>query len=216
MHILIYSKDDNIDNWKYIKICIEELNKKKIQILFLEEFYNKIKSKLNKFNIKVLTDKDKIDFLISFGGDGTMLSAANFIKDYKIPIIGVNTGRLGFLANVAKENILSLISDLEKLINKQNLSYKLNLKDIPISNNLKKLINLKKIKKLQCISHGDDYQILFTASKSKSRIIAKTSKSLGIKISKVGKIYGNSQKSQIIDEKNKKIRLKYKGYFHKF
>ena len=38
-----------------------------------------------------------------------MLSAANFIKDYKIPIIGVNTGRLGFLANVAKENILSLI-----------------------------------------------------------------------------------------------------------
>ena len=113
MHILIYSKDDNIDNWKYIKICIEELNKKKIQILFLEEFYNKIKSKLNKFNIKVLTDKDKFDFLISFGGDGTMLSAANFIKDYKIPIIGVNTGRLGFLANVAKENILSLISDLE-------------------------------------------------------------------------------------------------------
>ena len=113
MHILIYSKDDNIDNWKYIKICIEELNKKKIKIFFLEEFYNKIKSKLNKFKIKVLTHKDKIDFLISFGGDGTMLSAANFIKDYKIPIIGVNTGRLGFLANVAKENILSLISDLE-------------------------------------------------------------------------------------------------------
>ena len=113
MHILIYSKDDNIDNWKYIKICIEELNKKKIQIFFLEEFYKKIKSKLNKFKIKVLTHKDKIDFLISFGGDGTMLSAANFIKDYKIPIIGVNTGRLGFLANVAKENIVSLISDLE-------------------------------------------------------------------------------------------------------
>ena len=68
MHILIYSKDDNIDNWKYIKICIEELNKKKIKIFFLEEFYNKIKSKLNKFKIKVLTHKDKIDFLISFGG----------------------------------------------------------------------------------------------------------------------------------------------------
>ena len=120
MHILIYSKDDNIDNWKYIKICIEELNKKKIKIFFLEEFYNKIKSKLNKFKIKVLTHKDKIDFLISFGGDGTMLSAANFIKDYKIPIIGVNTGRLGFLANVAKENILNLISDLEN--NKYTIS----------------------------------------------------------------------------------------------
>ena len=86
----------------------------------MEEFYNKIKSKLNKFKIKVLTHKDKIDFLISFGGDGTMLSAANFIKDYKIPIIGVNTGRLGFLANVAKENILNLISDLEN--NKYTIS----------------------------------------------------------------------------------------------
>ena len=86
----------------------------------MEEFYNKIKSKLNKFKIKVLTHKDQIDFLISFGGDGTMLSAANFIKDYKIPIIGVNTGRLGFLANVAKENILNLICDLEN--NKYTIS----------------------------------------------------------------------------------------------
>ena len=34
MHILIYSKDDNIDNWKYIKICIEELNKKNSNTLF--------------------------------------------------------------------------------------------------------------------------------------------------------------------------------------
>ena len=66
MHILIYSKDDNIDNWKYIKICIEELNKKKIKIFFLEEFYNKIKSKLNKFKIKVLTQK-QIDFNFIWG-----------------------------------------------------------------------------------------------------------------------------------------------------
>ena len=86
----------------------------------MEDFYNKIKSELNKFKVKVLSPKDKINFLISFGGDGTMLSAANFTKDYKIPMIGVNTGRLGFLANVAKENIISLISDLEN--NKYTIS----------------------------------------------------------------------------------------------
>ena len=50
----------------------------------------------------------------------------------------------------------------------------------------------------------------------KSRIISKISKSLGIKISKIGKICDYSEKSQIIDEKNKKITLKNKGYFHKF
>ena len=66
------------------------------------------------------------------------------------------------------------------------------------------------------MTHGDDYQILFTASPLKSRIISKTSKSLGIKISKIGKICDYSYKSQIIDENNKKIALKYKGYFHKF
>ncbi len=113
MHILIYSKEESLDNWKFIETCISELHKKNINIYFLGEFYEKIKSKLKNINASILTKKHNIDFLISFGGDGTMLSAANFIKDYNIPMIGVNTGRLGFLANVAKENITSLISDLE-------------------------------------------------------------------------------------------------------
>ena len=105
---------------------------------------------------------------------------------------------------------------MEKLINKQKLSYILYFKDIPVSKNLKKLINLKKVKKQTCISRGDDYQILFTASQSKSRIINKISKSLGIKISKIGKICTHKHKSQIINENNEKIALKNKGYFHKF
>ena len=66
------------------------------------------------------------------------------------------------------------------------------------------------------ISQGDDYQILFTANSSKSRIINKTAKTLGIKISKIGKICSNQQKSQIIDEKGKKIAVKTKGYSHRF
>ena len=90
------------------------------------------------------------------------------------------------------------------------------MKDIPISNNLKKEIKLRKIKKLSCISQGDDYQILFTAAPSKSRLIKNVFKNSGIKISKIGKIYNNKKKSQIINEKNIEIRLKNKGYFHKF
>ena len=109
-----------------------------------------------------------------------------------------------------------MIDDLEKLINKQKLSYKLNLSNVPISSNLKKLLTLKKSNKISYISQGDDYQILFTANSSKSRIINKTAKSLGIKISKIGKICSNLQKSQIIDEKGEKIAIKTKGYFHRF
>jgi thiamine-monophosphate kinase len=81
---------------------------------------------------------------------------------------------------------------------------------------LEKLIKLKKSNKKNFFSKGDDYQILFTANSSKSRIISKFSKTLNIKITKIGKICSISQKSQIIDQKGKKIRLKDKGYYHQF
>ena len=140
-----------------------------------------------------------------------------FKEKYFHPNLQINlTKKLFSFANTSIDISDGLIADLEKLINKQKLSYKLYLKSIPISNNLNKLINLNIIKKISSISKGDDYQILFTASPSKSRIITKTSKSLGIKISKIGKICNHTQKSQIIDEKNKKIAIKTKGYFHQF
>ena len=119
-------------------------------------------------------------------------------------------------ANTSIDISDGLIADLEKLINKQKFSYKLNLANIPISKNLKKLLIQKKLNKKSYISQGDDYQILFTANSSKSRIINKTAKSLGIKISKIGKICSNLQKSQIIDQKGNKIAVKTKGYSHRF
>ena len=140
-----------------------------------------------------------------------------FKKKYFHPDLYTKLPRKLFsFANTSIDISDGLIADLEKLINKQKLSYKIYLKDIPVSNNFKKLVNLGLIKKLNCISKGDDYQILFTASQSKSRIISNISKSLGIKISKIGKICSKKQKSQIINEKNDKIALKNKGYFHKF
>ena len=140
-----------------------------------------------------------------------------FRNKYFHPDLHLNiTNSLLSFANTSIDISDGLVADLEKLINNQKLSYKLYLNDIPISKNLNRLIKLKIIKKIESVIHGDDYQILFTASPSKSRIIYKSSKSLGIKISKIGKICTHNQKSQIINEKNKKIPLKNKGYFHRF
>ena len=140
-----------------------------------------------------------------------------FIDKYFLPNIQLGLSKkLVNFANTSIDISDGLLTDLDKLINKQKLSYKLYLDKIPISNNLKKLILLKRLKKKSFISQGDDYQILFTASNSKSRIIAKIAKSLGIKISKIGKICSNHQKSKIIDEKGNKIAVKTKGYSHKF
>ena len=52
------------------------------------------------------------DFLISIGGDGTILDAATLVADIDLPILGINTGRLGFLANVARDEINSAIDKL--------------------------------------------------------------------------------------------------------
>ena len=140
-----------------------------------------------------------------------------FIMKYYLPELHINLAKklLNF-ANTSIDISDGLFTDLDKLINKQKLSYKIYLSDVPISKKLKKMILLKKLKKIDFISRGDDYQILFTASKKKARIIKKTFKFLGIKISKIGKICSSNQKSQIIDEKGNKTTIKNKGYIHKF
>ena len=124
--------------------------------------------------------------------------------------------KLKSFANTSIDISDGLITDLEKLINKQKLSFKIYMNLVPISKRLKYLIDSKKISKEFCVSKGDDYQILFTADPKNFRIIKKTSKSLGIKISKIGKISSPSVDSEIIDQKGKKINLKNKGYSHKF
>ena len=140
-----------------------------------------------------------------------------FINKYYLPNLYPKLiNKLFLFANTSIDISDGLITDLEKVINKQKLSYKLFFDKIPISKNLEELIKLKKLNKKNFFSKGDDYQILFTANSSKSRIISKFSKTLNVKISKIGKICSISQKSQIIDQKGKKIRLKDKGYYHQF
>ncbi len=140
-----------------------------------------------------------------------------FENRYYLPNLHLElSNKLFKFANTSIDISDGLFTDLEKLINKQKLSYKLNLDNIPISKNLKELLLQKKLDKISYISQGDDYQILFTANSSKSRIINKTAKSLGIKISKIGKICSNQQKSQIIDKKGNKIAVNIKGYYHRF
>ena len=140
-----------------------------------------------------------------------------FINKYYKPDIQLNIAKkLLSFANSSIDISDGLISDLEKMLNMQNYSYEITEKKIPISKYLSKLIKIHKFNKSRLVSKGDDYQVLFTAAGSKSRIIDRTSKILGIKITKIGKIIHGIKKSRIIDEKGKKILLKNKGYIHQF
>ena len=140
-----------------------------------------------------------------------------FINKYYMPEIQYKLiFKLKSFANTSIDISDGVITDLEKMINFQKFSYKLNLKHMPISNNLKKIINIKKLKKINFISNGDDYQILFTASKNKRRIIKNIALKNRIKITNIGKIQSINKKSSIVNEKNIKIMLKNKGYIHEF
>lgn len=59
-----------------------------------------------------ITSSDDVDFLISLGGDGTLLEAVSMVGNAEIPILGINTGRLGFLATTPKEKIEQALTDL--------------------------------------------------------------------------------------------------------
>ena len=109
-----------------------------------------------------------------------------------------------------------LIADLEKLTNNQNNSYQIYFDKIPLSNNLKSIIKSKNLKKKNLISKGDDYQVLFTASRRYRSFIKKISSLKKLKITRIGKILHSKHKSSIIDRKGRQIEISNKGYIHTF
>ena len=140
-----------------------------------------------------------------------------FVKKYFEPVVQIKlTKELLKFANSSIDISDGLIDDLEKMINKQKLSYKIWEDQIPISKNLNSYLKMNNLKKSNFISNGDDYQILFTAGADKTRIIKNISKKLAIKISKIGKITLNNKKSSFISQKGKYLLVKNSGYKHQF
>ena len=140
-----------------------------------------------------------------------------FINHYYKPDIKYSlTDRLNKFATSSIDLSDGLISDLEKLINKQKNSYKLFFDKIPISKNLNSVINLKNLSKKNLISKGDDYQILFTSNSKNRDLIKKISSTRNIKITRIGKILNSTHKSSIIDRYGHLIKINNKGYNHTF
>jgi len=140
-----------------------------------------------------------------------------FVKKYFEPDIQIKlTNDLLKFANTSIDISDGLIDDLKKMINQQKLSYKIWEEKIPISRKLSALLKKNDLRKSNFISNGDDYQILFTASVNRSRIIESASKKLGVKISKIGKISQKNEKSAFINKKGQHLLVKSPGYKHQF
>tara|TARA_B100001250_G_scaffold147951_1_gene126734 strand:+ start:1564 stop:2454 length:891 start_codon:yes stop_codon:yes gene_type:complete len=121
MVFLLHGKKNSKEFTEEIKLFIEELKSHNFTILSTTSFSETIQKydiDNNNSDIKTISNIDsiaqKIDYLICFGGDGTILEAATIVKDSEIPIVGINTGRLGFLATISKDKLSSLIENLIK------------------------------------------------------------------------------------------------------
>lgn len=104
---------------KYIRHLMKKLESEQIKIIVEEDFNNFLQDNI-RFTNKIETFNsherllDNVDYLLSIGGDGTLLRAVTFVRKSNIPILGINTGRLGFISSVSTQEIDDAINDLIK------------------------------------------------------------------------------------------------------
>ncbi|MGY6520261.1 MAG: NAD kinase [Mongoliitalea sp.] len=116
MKIILHGIGFSKEFLPYVEQLIATLESHQFTVFFTESFSKSLKKHTSKFQsshtIVAISDLAEADFVVSVGGDGTLLDAVSMVGALEIPIIGINTGRLGFLATVAKENLEQAIDDL--------------------------------------------------------------------------------------------------------
>lgn len=118
MKIAVYGRSFNRAYNGTIIQVFEELKKNGASVLIYRPFFRFIEEKVGYtpqhealFN-QPLDSINDIDVILSIGGDGTFLDTVNLIKDKQIPILGINSGRLGFLASISKDNVVQALGNL--------------------------------------------------------------------------------------------------------
>ena len=144
MKIAIFGQFYHNTSGESINILYDFLVKKGVEVFVEEEYFSLLKSKKvisKKYeNFKIYSKIDNsFDLLISIGGDGTILRAITYVKDSGIPIVGINTGRLGFLATIQDDEIEAALTSIFN--NDYNISERslLQIETNPVNEDLKEL-----------------------------------------------------------------------------
>jgi len=141
MKIVIYGTPFHESYEITFQQIINTLESKKVKLIFYKNFYLFAKSKKIKFKNKTIFFEDyntlskikNISFFLSVGGDGTFLNAITFIQNLNIPILGINTGRLGFISSIATYQVYDAIT---YLLNNDFSIQKRNLLSLKTKNNV--------------------------------------------------------------------------------
>jgi len=129
MQVAIYSRVIDYERPIEVQELFTELASHNIKPVLYQPFAEKIRQSIQlPDNIEMFNESrdldDSIDFVISLGGDGTLLDTITLVRNKNIPILGINFGRLGFLASIGKEDLSTAVSALRHrtfLIDKRSL-----------------------------------------------------------------------------------------------
>jgi len=116
MRIAIHGRKIENKSRHYVRQLVECIQSKKSEIIVSTSFTRSLMEigfnldGVSSFNEK--SGLDQIDFVISVGGDGTLLETVSYVGNLELPIVAINTGRLGFLATISKEIIPQAVEAL--------------------------------------------------------------------------------------------------------
>ncbi len=119
MKAAIYSRVFEAEHKGEVQLFFDELEHQQIGPVIFQPFYEQIK---NEIRIPdgtltfVLSEDltDEIEFIISLGGDGTLLDTITLVRDKKISIMGINFGRLGFLASIGRNEVKTAVKAIAR------------------------------------------------------------------------------------------------------
>ena len=114
MKVAIYSRVIEYEQQSDVQQLLDELAKENIKLLIYYPFFETIQSCFKYAELpEVFHDSedldDSIDFLISLGGDGTLLDTVTLVRNKNIPVLGINFGRLGFLASIGRNELQTAV-----------------------------------------------------------------------------------------------------------
>ena len=129
MLVAIYGRKLKTQVKEGVELLFKLLNKNKIDYVIYEPFYKHLKSTLGiALNCRSFSSKseyiDEVEFVFSLGGDGTILDTVSWVGKHETPIVGINMGRLGFLASIALEKITDVVNAIKNgtfVIDKRNM-----------------------------------------------------------------------------------------------
>jgi len=120
MQVVVFSKKAKEEDLPFIREVFDVLHDEGFTTYvykpFLDLLQNKVefKNPVAAFEGYLDFKSRKIDYVVTLGGDGTILAATTLIRDTGVPILGINLGRLGFLANIEKTAIKSALSQVKR------------------------------------------------------------------------------------------------------